>query len=313
MKARYGGSKMATRLEKAQWETRVVPARRGVKWWRSKRFMRLSQRAIATTMILMGATMFLIPFLWMVRTSLMHLGEIFLQPIRWIPSRFLWSNYPKAMEVVPFLLYFRNSVFVALSGVIGTVFTSSMVAYAFARLRAPGRDLLFVLLLSTMMLPYIVTLVPMYLVFRSLGWLDTYRPLIVPQYFGGGAFYVFMLRQFFMTLPLELDDAAKIDGCGFFGIFWRLILPLSKPALATVAIFAFYSNWNNFIGPLIYLNTMEKYTLPVGLTFFVNIRAHTDWNLLMAASVMVLVPCLVLFFSGQRYFVQGITLTGLKG
>jgi multiple sugar transport system permease protein len=279
----------------------------------SKKFRSLVQRGIATMLILIGATIFMIPFYWMVRTSLMHLGEIFLLPIRWLPSKFLWQNYPEAIRAVPFLLYFRNSAFVAATGIIGSVLTSAMVAYAFARLKAPGKEVLFIILLATMMLPYVVTLVPVYLLFRSLRWLDTYKPLIVPQYMGGGAFYIFMLRQFFMTIPIELDDAARIDGCGFFGIFWRLILPLSKPALATVAIFSFYSNWNDFMGPLIYLNTMEKYTLPIGLTFFVNIRGTTHWNLLMAASVVVLMPCLILFFAGQRYFVQGITLTGLKG
>ena len=279
----------------------------------SKKFRRSAQRGIATAIIVISAIVFMIPFYWMIRTSLMPGGEIFLLPIRWIPSRFLWSNYPEALQAVPFLLYFRNSVMVTFLGIIGSVLTASMVAYAFARLRAPGKDALFVVLLATMMLPFVVTLVPVYLLFRNLHWLDTYKPLIVPQYLGGGAFYIFMLRQFFATIPMELDDAAKIDGCGFFRIFWRLMLPLSKPALATVAIFSFYSNWNNFMGPLIYLNTMEKYTLPIGLTFFVNVRGTTYWNLLMAASVMVLIPCLLLFFVGQRYFVQGIALTGIKG
>jgi ABC-type glycerol-3-phosphate transport system permease component len=290
-----------------------APRSAGSGWMASKTFRRRVQRTVAMTLILIGAVIFMIPFFWMVRTSLMHGGEIFLLPIRWIPSKFLWENYPEALQAVPFLLYFRNSTVVTLSGIIGSVLTSSMVAYAFARLKAPGKETLFIMLLATMMLPGVVTLVPVYLLFRALKWLDTYKPLIVPQYLGGSAFYIFMLRQFFMTIPVELDDAAKIDGCGFFKIYWRLVLPLSKPALATVAVFNFYSNWNDFFGPLIYLNTMEKYTLPVGLTFFVNIRGTTHWNLLMAASVVVLLPCLILFFVGQRYFVQGIALTGIKG
>jgi len=268
---------------------------------------------VSTTLIVIGAVIFLIPFAWMVRTSLMSMGEIFLLPIRWIPHEILFSNYPDAVHAVDFGLYFRNSVFVTAFGVVGSALTSSMVAYAFARLRAPGKDFLFIVLLATMMLPYVVTLVPVYLLFRSLHWLDTYAPLIVPQWLGGSAFYVFMLRQFFMGLPMELDDAAKIDGCGFFGIYWRLVLPLSKPALATVGIFSFYGNWNDLLGPLIYLNSMNKFTLPLGLEFFVSVRGTTYWNLLMAASVIVLIPCLVLFFAGQRYFVQGIALTGLKG
>ena len=282
-------------------------------FWANRRTARLLQRAIATVLILAGAVVFLIPFMWMVRTSLMHMGEIFLLPIRWLPAQIRWHNYLEAVQAIDFGLYFRNSVFVTAFGVAGSVLTSSMVAYAFARLRAPGKGLFFVVLLSTMMLPYVVTLVPVYLLFRSLHWLDTYAPLIVPQWLGGGAFYVFMLRQFFMTIPMELDDVAKIDGCGFFGIYWRLILPLSKPALATVGIFSFYGNWNDFLGPLIYLNSMDNFTLPLGLSFFVNIRGMTYWNLLMAASVLVLIPCLVLFFAGQRFFVQGITLTGIKG
>jgi ABC-type glycerol-3-phosphate transport system permease component len=278
----------------------------------SKRIRQLVQRMVATTLIVSGAFVFLIPFVWMVRTSLMSMGEIFLLPIRWIPSEILFRNYLEAVRAVEFELYFRNSVFVTTLGVTGTVLTSSMVAYSFARLRAPGKSFLFVVLLATMMLPYVVTLVPVYLLFRALHWLDTYRPLIVPQFLGGGAFYIFMLRQFFMTLPTELDDAAKIDGCGFYGIYWRLTLPLSKPALATVGIFAFYGNWNDFLGPVIFLNSMDKFTLPLGLSFFVNVRGMTYWNLLMAASVLVVIPCVVLFFAGQRYFVQGITLTGLK-
>ncbi len=305
---------MSVGWEQAKRPPRAVPAQpQRVGWRSSKRTQRLIQRVVSTTLIVIGAVIFLIPFAWMVRTSLMSMGEIFLLPIRWIPHEILFSNYPDAVHAVDFGLYFRNSVFVTAFGVVGSALTSSMVAYAFARLRAPGKDFLFIVLLATMMLPYVVTLVPVYLLFRSLHWLDTYAPLIVPQWLGGSAFYVFMLRQFFMGLPMELDDAAKIDGCGFFGIYWRLVLPLSKPALATVGIFSFYGNWNDLLGPLIYLNSMNKFTLPLGLEFFVSVRGTTYWNLLMAASVIVLIPCLVLFFAGQRYFVQGIALTGLKG
>ncbi len=305
---------MDVQLEQAQRLGRATAAPpQRLNWRSSKRAQRLIQRVVATVLIVIGAVIFLIPFVWMVRTSLMSMGEIFLLPIRWIPHEILWGNYAETLTAIDFGLYFRNSVFVTAFGVVGSVLTSSMVAFAFARLRAPGKDPLFIVLLATMMLPYVVTLVPVYLLFRSLRWLDTYAPLIVPQWLGGGAFYIFMLRQFFMTMPMELDDAAKIDGCGFFGIYWRLAVPLSKPALATVGIFSFYGNWNDFMGPLIYLNSMDKFTLPLGLQFFVNIRQQTQWNLLMAASVMVLTPCLVLFFSGQRFFVQGIALTGLKG
>lgn len=284
----------------------------GVGWWRGKTFRRLAQRSIATGLILIGAFIIMIPLLWMARTSVMPGGEIFIQPMRLMPSRFLWENYPRAIQAVPYLLFARNSAVITFLNIVGIVLSSSLVAYAFARLSAPGKGVWFALLLITMMLPDAVRLVPTYLLFRTFGWLDTYKPLIVPHYFGS-AFYVFMLRQFYMTLPRELDDAAKIDGCSFFGIFWRLILPLSKPAVATVAIFSFYSSWNDFMEPMIYLNTMEKYTFPLGLTFFVNVRGRTEWNLLMAASIMPIIPCVVLFFLSQRYFVQGISLTGIKG
>jgi len=284
----------------------------GIWWWRGKTFRRGAQRVIATALILIGAGIFLVPLFWMVRTSLMPGGEVFLQPIRWIPSRLLWENYPKALKVIPYLTFLRNSILITSLSIVGAIFSSCLVAYAFARLNGPGKRVWFTLLLITMMLPDAVRLVPTYLLFRVFGWLDTYKPLIVPHFFGS-AFYIFMLRQFYLTLPRELDDAAKIDGCSFFGIFWRLILPLSKPAVATVAIFSFYNSWNDFMEPMIYLNTMEKYTLPLGLTFFVNVRGRTEWNLLMAASVLPIIPCVVLFFLSQRFFVQGVSLTGLKG
>jgi ABC-type glycerol-3-phosphate transport system permease component len=189
------------------------------------------------------------------------------------------------------------------------------VAYAFARLRAPGRDLLFLLVLSTMMLPQQVTMIPRFILFKELGWYNTFKPLIVPAYFGGGAFAIFLLRQFYMTLPLELDDAATIDGCSRFRIFWNIILPLSKPALATIAIFSFFANWNNLMGPLIYLRSEEKRTLALGLTYFRDETGQTmvPWNLLMAVSLTVAVPPLAVFFFFQRTFVQGIALTGIKG
>jgi ABC-type glycerol-3-phosphate transport system permease component len=255
----------------------------------------------------------LTPLAWMLSTSLKGEGDVFIIPIIWIPRRILWSNYPEALTFVPFGRYFLNSVQVTLSAVIGAVLSSSSVAFAFARLRAPGKNLLFVILLSTMMLPGEVTLVPVYLLFRNLGWLDTYKPLIVPSWFGGSAFYIFLLRQFYMTLPLDLDDAAKIDGASLFGIYSRIILPLSKPALATVAIFAFFSHWNSFQAPLIYLNTMEKYTIPVGLRLYLSTMGNTHWNYLMAATLVSIIPPLVIFFTSQRYFVEGAVLTGLKG
>ena len=232
--------------------------------------------------------------------------------MRWITHKLQLSNFATATSVIPFWDYAVNSVHITLLVLLGSVGSSALVAYAFARLRARGRDILFVILLSRLMLPGEVTLVSTYLIFKFLGWLDTYNPLIVPAYFGS-AFYIFMLRQFYLTLPIELDDAAKIDGCGYLGIFTRIILPLSKPGLATVAIFSFFDTWNAFQAPLIYLNTMEKYTLSVGLTFFHDQYMGTPWNQMMAASLLTMIPCLVVFFFAQRTFIQGAVLTGLKG
>jgi ABC-type glycerol-3-phosphate transport system permease component len=281
--------------------------------WASRTFRERLHRGLATLLILCGAAVVLVPFWWMVRTSLMSMGEIFIQPIRWIPTEVLWHNYVDAWTAGPFTRYSWNSIRVSFLATAGTVITASLTAYGFARLRAPGRDIIFIVLLSTLMLPNVVTLVPTYLLFRYLGWLDTYMPLIAPYWFGGGAFYIFLLRQFLMTLPRELDEAATIDGCGYFGTYWRIIVPLSLPGHATIAIFAFYAHWNEFFVPLIYLNSFEKYTLPVGLRFFQGAYNVIQWHWLMAVSLIVMLPCLLIFLLVQRHFVQGVVLTGIKG
>lgn len=277
-----------------------------------KSFRHAAQMSLSTAVIVVGVVVMLVPFAWMLSTSVKADDEVFLVPIRWIPRQVLLQNYVEATKTVPFVTYAVNSAHITLLVVIGAVASSSVVAFAFARLRARGRDVLFIILLSTLMLPREVTLVSTYLIFKAFGWLDTYNPLIVPAYFAD-AFYVFLLRQFYMTIPIELDDAAKIDGCDYFGIYSRIVLPLSKPALATVAIFSFFDSWNSFQAPLIYLNTMEKYTIPVGLNFFLSQYGSTPWNQMMAASVMAMIPCLVVFFFAQRTFIQGTVLTGLKG
>jgi ABC-type glycerol-3-phosphate transport system permease component len=284
-----------------------------IRWWQRRSVQEQIRLAVSTAIVLIGAFFMLLPILWMISASLKEEADVFLIPIRWIPDPVLWSNYPEALTFQPFWLYFRNSVFVTGLSVVGAVFTSSLVGFAFARLRAPGKNVLFVILLSTLMLPQEVTLVPIYLLFRNLGWLDTYRPLIVPSWFGGSAFYIFLLRQFFMTLPTELDDAAKIDGANYFTLYWRILMPLAKPALASVAIFAFFANWNNFQAALIYLNSMEKYTIPIGLRLYLSSFGKTNWNYLMAATIVSIIPPIVLFFTSQRYFVEGAVLTGVKG
>ena len=258
-----------------------------------------------------GAILFTIPFLWMVSTSLKAPADILLVPPKWIPDPIVWRNYPEAWTSLPFNKFLLNTCTITLFSIIGTVFSCPLVAFSFSRLRFPGRDFWFVVLIATMMLPMHVTMIPRFILFQKLGWLNTFNPLIVPAYFGS-AFYIFLLRQFFMTLPRELDDAAVIDGCNTFGIYWQIILPLAKPALAAVAVFSFISNWNAFLAPLIYLTDMEKMTIAVGLQMFRG-QYTTEMHLLMAASTVAVLPILIVFFIAQKYFIQGIVLTGMKG
>jgi multiple sugar transport system permease protein len=255
---------------------------------------------------------FLFPFFWMLSTSLKASELIFQFPPQWIPDPIRWQNYIDAFYFAPFLRYFLNSTLITGLAMIGEVLSAAVVAYGFARLQFWGKNVLFIIVLSTMMLPGEVTMIPVFMMFSEIGWVDTYLPLIVPSYFGGPAFFIFMLRQFFLTIPTELEEAARIDGCNTFQIFYKIMLPLSKPALAVVAIFSFHGKWNDFLGPLIYLNTMEKYTVQLGLAMFQGMF-KTEWALLMAASIMVLLPVLFIFFFFQKYFIEGMKLTGIKG
>lgn len=283
--------------------------------WQRKSVHHMVLMAVTYFLVLGGLVVLMVPFGWMISTSLKTLQQAFAFPPTWIPSPIRWRNYPDSWNYMPFTLYLRNTVIITASSMLGQVTSASLVAYAFARMRAPGRDLLFMLVLSTMMLPAQVTMIPRFILFKYLGWFNTFKPLIVPFYFGGGPFAIFLLRQFYMTLPLELDDAATIDGCSRFGIFWRIILPLSKPALGTIAIFAFFWRWNDFMNPLIYLRSQHLRTLALGLTYFRDETGQTmiPWNLLMAVSLLIALPCLLVFFFFQRVFVQGIALTGIKG
>jgi ABC-type glycerol-3-phosphate transport system permease component len=258
----------------------------------------------------------MVPFSWMLATALKPLVQVFEYPPTWIPDPPQWRNFYDGWVTMPFTRYLANTLYIAVVAIIGMLASSSIVAYGFARLRAPGRNVLFLLVLSTMMLPQQVTLIPTFLLFKELGWLNTYKPLLVPAFTAASSpVFIFLLRQFYLTLPLELDDAARIDGCGIFGIYWRIILPLSKPALATVGIFVFFNRWNSFLWPLIYLKSPEKYTLAIGLSFFHSQQGGglTEWNLLMAVTLLVAIPPLLVFFIAQRSFVQGIALTGIKG
>ncbi|MFH1778599.1 MAG: carbohydrate ABC transporter permease [Candidatus Omnitrophota bacterium] len=283
----------------------------------SKRLVRQREirvKLFAYTLLTLGAVTMILPFLWMVATSLKELNAIYVQPKNWVqmfmPTSFIWQNYVKAFQVVPFARFYLNSVLVAICVTLGQVLTSSFAAYAFARLQFPGRDKIFFAYLATMMIPGSVTMIPVFILMRLFNWIDSYKALVIPAIFT--AYGTFMLRQFFMTLPRDLEDAAKIDGCGFFGIYWKIILPLSRPAIATLTTFTFMGNWGSFMWPLVVTNTMEMRTLPIGLESFKTLYS-TDWNLLMAGSVMAMLPIIIIFIFNQRYFIEGVKLSGIKG
>jgi multiple sugar transport system permease protein len=269
------------------------------------------QRAITYVCLIGVSISFLIPFVWLVLSALKQSDEIFVFPPVWIPKHFEWHNFVDAMTEVPFGQYAINTLIIAVLNVVGNVISCSLVAYGFARFRFPGRRILFMILLATLMIPSQVLLVPQFILFQKLGWVNTFLPLWVPSLFGT-PFFVFLLRQFFMTIPVELEEAARIDGAGPFRIFFTIVLPLIKPALTAVAVFSFQGAWNDFLGALMYLNDPSKFTLQLGLAQFQG-TFHTQWNLIMAASVVVMLPMLIIFFLAQRYFVEGITLTGSKG
>jgi multiple sugar transport system permease protein len=277
---------------------------------------RKNRGPVATILIyalLLGAGLaFLAPFVWMVSTSLKPLNETMSLPPRWMPSVFQWRNYPDAIHAMGyFWRYVGNTLFVCVMTVIGTVASSSLAAYGFSRIDWKGRDKLFLVLLSTMMIPFPVIMVPIFGLFKELGWIGTFRPLWVPAFFAG-AFNVFLLRQFFLSLPRDISDAARMDGCNEFQIFLRIILPLCKPALLVVALFQFMFSWNDFLAPLIFLTEQKDFTLALGLQSFQSQQGGTAWHQLMAASTLVVLPVLILFFFTQRAFMEGISSTGMK-
>lgn len=274
-----------------------------------RRLWRYEVLVVHAVLISLGA-LFVLPLLWMVSTAFKPDTQLFVYPPQWIPRPPMWSNFGHATAYIPFARYAVNTVYVSGMVVVGTLFSSLLPAYSFSRIRWVGRNVLFGVIIATMILPYEVTMVPQYIVFRKLGWIGTYWPLIVPAFLGS-PFFIFLLRQFLLTIPEELADAARIDGANEFAILWRVFVPLAKPALATVALFSFIWTWNDFLRPLIYLNDASTYTLSLGLQQFQT--AHgAEWALLMAASTLVVLPMVVLFFFTQRTFIQGITMTGLK-
>lgn len=286
----------------------IAPPRVGLNKKRIKGFVR---SILIHSALIPFAFVFMLPFLWMLSTSLKSNVQLFVYPPILVPIPAAWENYPTAVVYIDFFLYLRNTLIIAISATIGAVISCSLVAYSLARIPWPGRNFLFILTVATLMLPFQVTLIPLFLVFKGLGWVGDFRPLIIPHFFGG-ALYIFLLRQFFMTIPMELSEAAHIDGASEFRIYWSIILPLAKPALATVAIFEFIARWRDYLGPLIYLNDQNLYTLSLGIYEYRS-QYGAEWGLLMAASVLITLPIVLLFFFLQKTFVQGITLTGIKG
>lgn len=288
----------------------------------SKTFRDVTRQTAIYALLAIGAFFVALPFFWMVRSSLMVEGDQYIwPPVLW-PKRVVWQNYTDIFQVpyIPLPRYFWNSIVLVTAATVGELVATSMVGFAFGRLRWWGRNFLFAVLVATLFLPSQVTVIPLFLLFRELNWLDTLLPLIVPSWFGH-AFFIFLMRQFITTIPHELDDAARIDGCNTFRIFWNVIVPLSKPALATIAIFSFQSKWNQFFEPLIYISTNERMPLAVGVRSFHSALTlpggtttySVSWSHLMAATVLMVLPIIIVFFFAQRHFIQGIVVSGVKG
>ena len=277
-----------------------------------RRVRRIVGRSALYAALVIGSIVTLFPFVWLIRSSLMGPAQIFSFPVEWVPRPVRWGNYREALTSVPFNRYFFNTMRIEFLVIAGTLITSTIGAFAFARLRWRGRNLIFGILLSGLMLPYAATLIPTFIFWQKVGAVGTIVPLVVPAWFGGGIFNIFLLRQFFMSIPRELDEAAYLDGATPLEVLIRIILPLSRPALIVVSVFTFISVWNDFLGPLIYLNDDSQFTLALGLRSFSSLYT-AQWDYLMAASTAVILPIIMLFFLAQRYFVEGITLTGIKG
>lgn len=279
---------------------------------------RLSANMVQYALMVAGSIIFLFPLLWMVSRSLMGLSDVLSIPPKLLPTKISWSAYLEIWSIKPILLYIKNTLFVVVVTVFGTTFSTALCAYGFARLRFPFRNAIFMVVLSTMMLPGAITMIPIYIIFSKLGWVNTFYPLIVPAFFGGGAFYIFLLRQFFNGIPRDFDEAARIDGAGLWSIFWRIALPLCAPALVVIAVFSFNGAWNDFMNPLIYINSEKKFTLALGLYQLspggVGAQAYITTPQLMAICSIAILPVLAIFFIGQKRLISGASLsTGIKG
>jgi ABC-type glycerol-3-phosphate transport system permease component len=295
-------------------KTEALPLRIARDESATRNWSRLARRvglALAFLVVVAGAILYAAPVYWMLITSFKSTPEVFRMPPAWWPEQLLWSNYPEALGYFPFVQYAGNTLRIALPVMIGTTVSSALIAYGFSRLRWRGRDVVFYLVLATLMIPSWVTLVPLYILFNHIGWVDTYRPLTVPAFFGD-PFSIFLLRQFFLRQPQDLIDAARVDGASHLRIFAQIIVPLARPALAVVALFSFIAAWTDFFNPLIYLSNPDKYTLQLGLFNFFS-QHFVNWPGFMAATVVVLAPIAILFFFTQKTFIEGITFTGLRG
>ncbi len=269
-------------------------------------------RVFVYIFLILGALVCLFPFYWMIRSSFMDIGQIFVMPPKLFPDPVVTTNYRDALDVMPYFRYLINTLIIVVSNVGGSILSASICAFSFARLRWKGRDKVFMVILISLMMPGIVTMIPTFVMWSKIGLTNSLIPLCVPIWFGGSVYNVFLFRQFFMGIPRELDEAAYVDGASFFWVYWKIIMPLSKSTAVVVGIFAFLNSWNDFMGPLIYLNDEMKYTLSLGLQLFQG-SYSAQWQLLMAASVLVLLPAMIVFFFGQKHILEGIATTGIKG
>ncbi len=269
-------------------------------------------RVFVYIFLILGALVCLFPFYWMIRSSFMDIGQIFVMPPKLFPDPVVTTNYRDALDVMPYFRYLINTLIIVVSNVGGSILSASICAFSFARLRWKGRDKVFMVILTSLMMPGIVTMIPTFVMWSKIGLTNSLIPLCVPIWFGGSVYNVFLFRQFFMGIPRELDEAAYVDGASFFWVYWKIIMPLSKSTAVVVGIFAFLNSWNDFMGPLIYLNDEMKYTLSLGLQLFQG-SYSAQWQLLMAASVLVLLPATIVFFLGQKHILEGIATTGIKG
>lgn len=254
----------------------------------------------------------LFPFYWILRTAFMRYEQILAYPPMWFPDPPIWDNFTEGLKVLPFMRFYLNTIVIVGICLAGTIFTSTLCSYAFSRLRWPGRDKVFSIILTSMMLPGAVTLIPTFIGWTQVHGVNTILPLTVPSWLGGGAFFIFLLRQFYMTIPREYDEAAVVDGAGYFTIYLRILLPMIKPAVISVGMFCFINNWNDFMMPLVYLSDENKYTISLGLRSFMGMY-NTDWGYMMAATTVAVIPVMIIFLIGQKYIVEGVVMTGLKG